>query len=200
MDHIIFNDLFVKHDKGKSLSLGSQDSNANYTRVSYDYTINNISQADEIVETIIVKLNNPDCVVITCCSKDTLQGVPLNPPPLMGSYNVIDKMKRTFVHILIFKLLHVSTTHKVILDKYFCESYVPRGIDENTFQAIVGNLGPSPYVSFIEQDIITHKPSYNEPIHLELFVHKKKIRRVLIDGGVGLNICTVNLIKVLGYS
>lgn len=41
---------------------------------------------------------------------------------------------------------------------------------------------------------------HNDPLHLEAYIHKKRIRRVLIDGGADLNICTLKLVKVLGYS
>lgn len=64
----------------------------------------------------------------------------------------------------------------------------------------MGNLDIAPHVAFTQQDILAHKPSHNDPLHLEVFVHKHKIRRVLIDGGAGLNIYTLNLVKALGYS
>lgn len=46
MNHTIFKDPFVKHDKGKATTSGSQDNTTNYTKVSYDYTIHAISLGD----------------------------------------------------------------------------------------------------------------------------------------------------------
>lgn len=70
----------------------------------------------------------------------------------------------------------------------------------NAFQAMVGKLSSTPHVAFTQQDILSHKPSHNNPLNLEVFVHKHTIRRVFIDGGVSLNICALNLVKALGYS
>ena len=33
-----------------------------------------------------------------------------------------------------------------------------------------------------------------------MFIHNVKVRCVLIDGGAGLNICTLKVVKGLGYS
>ena len=63
---------------------------------------------------------------------------------------------------------------------------------------MVGNLFASKYITFSPQDIPKDKPSHNDPLHLEVFIHRAKVRCVLIDGGEGLNICTLNIDK--GFS
>ena len=65
---------------------------------------------------------------------------------------------------------------------------------------MVGNLSASQHITFSPQDIPKDKPNHNDPLHLELFVHNIKFRCVLIDGGVGLNICTLKVVKGLGYA
>lgn len=64
---------------------------------------------------------------------------------------------------------------------------------------MVGNIATSK-VAFTEKDVPIDKPMHNGPLHLEVLIHRRKVRRVLIDGGAGLNICTLSLIKALGYS
>lgn len=64
---------------------------------------------------------------------------------------------------------------------------------------MVGNLSASK-VTFIEQYVPANRLMHNDPLQLEAFIDRKKVRRVLIDGGAGLNICTLHLIKALGYS
>lgn len=108
-------------------------------------------------------------------------------------------MKKTPTHISIFESLHISLAHRAILEKSLCESLVSRDIDENIFQDIVGILVVAPCVAFTERDIPTERLSHNDPLHLEVFMHKNKIKRVLIDGGASLNICTLNFVKALGY-
>lgn len=125
--------------------------------------------------------------------------MPSNLPPQTSNYSVVDQLRKTLAQISLFELLHISSACKVVLNKALQESVVPRNIDENTFQSMVGNIAASK-VEFTEQDVPIDRSMHNDPLDLEVLVHRRKVRRVLIDGGVGLNICTLNLIKALGYS
>ena len=85
------------------------------------------------------------------------------------------------------------------MDQALKELVVPDNIDVAQFQAMVGNLSTSQHITFCPQDIPKDKPNPNDPLHLEVFVHNVKVRRVLIDGGVGMNICIIKVVKGLGY-
>ena len=41
---------------------------------------------------------------------------------------------------------------------------------------------------------------YNQPLHIEVMIHQKRVHQVLIDNGASLNIVFVALFKKLGYS
>ena len=86
------------------------------------------------------------------------------------------------------------------MDQALKESVVLDNINVAQFQAMVGNLSTSQHITFSPWDIPQDKPNHNDPLHLEVFVHNVKVRRVLIDGGVGLNIYTLKVVKGLGYS
>lgn len=124
IDHTIFKDPFVKHDKAKASSSNAQNNTVNYTNVVFDYSINTLSTRDEMVATIIVNPKNRDCVVITRRSKVTLQGVPSNSPPPTSNYNMVDQLKRTPAQISLFELLRISSAHKAVLDKSLQDSVV----------------------------------------------------------------------------
>lgn len=89
--------------------------------------------------------------------------------------------------------------HRIVLDKALTESTIPTDIDVDQFQARIGHLATSQHVTFSNKDIPCDNTHHNDPLHLEVFVHNYKIRRVLIDGGAGLNICTMRVIIGLGY-
>lgn len=55
-------------------------------------------------------------------------------------------------------------------------------------------------ISFFEHDDVSFSHLYNTPLHIEVLVYKHQVKRVLIDGGAGLNICTLELIHALGFS
>ena len=65
---------------------------------------------------------------------------------------------------------------------------------------MVGTLSSSHHITFSPQDISKDRPGHNDPLHLEFFIPNAKFRRVLIDGGARLNICTLQVVKNLGYT
>ena len=65
---------------------------------------------------------------------------------------------------------------------------------------MVGNLSTSQHITFSPPNIPKDKPNHNDPLHLEVFIHNAKVKCVLIDGGAGLNICTLKVVNNMGYS
>ena len=64
---------------------------------------------------------------------------------------------------------------------------------------MVNNLSFAQQITFLPQDVPWDRPQHNDPLYLEVFIHNTKVRCVLIDGGAGLNICTLKVVKGLGY-
>ena len=65
---------------------------------------------------------------------------------------------------------------------------------------MVGNMYTSKHVTFLPQDVPRDRANHNDPFHLVFFIHKAKVRSILIYGGVGLKICNLKVVKGLGYS
>lgn len=80
------------------------------------------------------------------------------------------------------------------------DTVVPTDLNMDRFQAMVGYLSISHSLTFTEADDASVSQPHNAPLHIEAFIHKHRIKRVLIDGGAGLNIFTLSTIKQLGYS
>ena len=53
-------------------------------------------------------------------------------------------------------------------------------------------------VIFEEDDTSLSHP-HNQPLHIEVMIHQKRVRRVLIDNGAGLNIVSAALLRQLDY-
>lgn len=64
---------------------------------------------------------------------------------------------------------------------------------------MIGCIAPSHPITFTDNDFLHNKPNNTNPLHLDVLVHNYKVRRVLIDGEVGLNICTLRVIIDLRY-
>lgn len=55
-------------------------------------------------------------------------------------------------------------------------------------------------LTFSKHDDVSLNHPHNTFLHIKVLVYKHQVNRVLIDGGVGLNICTLKLIHALGFS
>ena len=64
---------------------------------------------------------------------------------------------------------------------------------------MVGHLTLPSYLSFSEEDDTSLSHPHNQPLHIEVMIHQKRVRRVLIDNGVGLNIVSAALLRQLDY-
>lgn len=64
---------------------------------------------------------------------------------------------------------------------------------------MVGNLFALQHITFSPQDIPKDRSNHNDPLHFKVFIDNAKVRHVLIDNREGLNICTLNFVKGLGY-
>ena len=63
------------------------------------------------------------------------------------------------------------------------------------------NLIASPdYLTFSKEDDKSLSHPHNLTLHIEVMIHKTHVRHMLIDGGARLNICSLSLLKTLGYS
>lgn len=77
---------------------------------------------------------------------------------------------------------------------------MPTDLHVDQFQAMVGHITSPHTFTFIEHDDLSMQQPHNVTLHIEAFFHNVRIRRVLIVGGAGLNICTLKLIIELGFS
>ena len=64
---------------------------------------------------------------------------------------------------------------------------------------MVGHLTSPYYMSFSEEDDNSLSHPHNQPLHIEVMIHQKRIYQVLIDNGSGLNIISVAFLRQLDY-
>ena len=55
-------------------------------------------------------------------------------------------------------------------------------------------------MSFSKEDDNSLSHPHNQPLHIEVMIHQKRVCRVLIDNGAGLNIVFAALLRQLDYS
>ena len=64
---------------------------------------------------------------------------------------------------------------------------------------MVNHIASPDYVFFLEEDDKSLSHPHNLTLHIEVMIHKTRVRCMLVDGGVGLNICSLSLLQTLGY-
>jgi len=65
---------------------------------------------------------------------------------------------------------------------------------------MVGHIAAPHHLTFLEKDLPASNNLHNNALHIKVRIHKHIIKRVLIDGGFSLNLCTLKVLKHLGYS
>ena len=65
---------------------------------------------------------------------------------------------------------------------------------------MVGHLTSPYYMSFSEEDDNSLSHPHNQPLHIEVMIHQKHVRWVLIDNRAGLNIVSVAFLRQLDYN
>lgn len=57
-----------------------------------------------------------------------------------------------------------------------------------------------PHLVKFSNDDLPLQPSHNRALNLEVWIQSTKVRRVLVDRGANLNICSLKVLKSLGIS
>ena len=64
---------------------------------------------------------------------------------------------------------------------------------------MVNHIASPRYLTFSEEDDKSVSHMHNLSLHIEVMIHRTYVKHVLIDGGARLNICSLSLLKTLGY-
>lgn len=105
------------------------------------------------------------------------------------------RLEKTPAKISILKLLKVSSIHKYILYKILQGSGVSIDIDPSHLQAMVGNIDQNDGISFDQSEFPLNNHTQNLSLYIEVFLTRRKIKIILVVNGLGLNICTLKLMK-----
>lgn len=173
----MFKNPLPSHDqRGPSTSGRNTDTTTNYTQAAYNYTLNHLYDVDEQVATLTIKDPNPTCNVVTHRSKITIRETPQGMTPLPKKYNLVEQLDKTPALISILELLHLSPSHKTILDQALHEATVTTNLNTDQFQDMVGSLRSSPCLTFSESDNSSFQQPHNASLHIEGFVNQHRIK------------------------
>ncbi|XP_070047263.1 uncharacterized protein [Nicotiana tomentosiformis] len=95
----------------------------------------------------------------------------------------------------ILSLLQNSEAHRNALMKVLNEACVPNDITSGEMVNMTGQVLESHKITFHEDELPPEGLSHNRALHITVQFEDKFIARVLIDGGLSLNICLLTTLK-----
>ena len=196
--------------------------------INYDKFVGCIAQVEPTVNVIHVRGPDRQCATTTRSGRITVAGAPPRSaaPPRPTStasttqsntrpasnaratqhnapsaqYNIIEHLGNMPAQISILDLLRTSPIHQEILDKALKEGHVPIDINTTQFETLVGHLSAACALSFKESDIPDVAPDHTLPLRIAVMVRDFAIKRVLVDNGSALNLCTLKFIKKIRFT
>ena len=153
----------------------------------------------------VINIQGPsnECAVTTRRARFNIAGPPISSTPSAPSksqYNILEHLGNMPAQISILDLLRTSPVYKDILDQALIESRVPSDINATDFRNLVGHLSSSCALSFKPTDMPVVEPDHTLPLRIAIMVANFAVKRVMIDNGSALNICTLKFIKQAGYT
>ena len=112
-----------------------------------------------------------------------------------AQYNIIEHLGNMSAQIAILDLLRTSLVYREILDSALHESRVPTDINATKFRNLVGHLSTPCALSFKTIDIPEVVLDHTLPLCIAIMVSNFSVKRVMIDNGSALNVCTLKFIK-----
>ena len=79
------------------------------------------------------------------------------------------------------------------------QASVPNSIPPEGLQAMVGSIFSPQPITFTQNDLPDIRYPHTRPLYVEALVDHYQIKRVLMDTGAGLNICTLSTARLLNF-
>lgn len=125
---------------------------------------------------------------------------PPRPPPSGLQYNIFEHLGNMPAQISILDILHTSPLYQEILDSSLHDSHVLTDIKTTKFHNLVGHLFTSCALSLKTLDIPIVDLDHILPLCIVVMVSNFVFKRVMIDNGSALNLCTLKFIKHVRYN
>ena len=113
---------------------------------------------------------------------------------------VLKQLQKTQATISLWGLLTASYHHRQALLNLLNKIQVPTTITPEALNAMIGVIRTEPTISFSDKDISDKGYSHNDPLHITIDTHGKRVPMVLVDDGSALNVCPLRTASCLGLN
>ncbi|XP_019234623.1 PREDICTED: uncharacterized protein LOC109215064 [Nicotiana attenuata] len=109
-----------------------------------------------------------------------------------ADYDVIDQLRKSPSQVSLLSLLVSSTKHQKVLIKTLNEAYVPI---KTTFEQLERMVDEVNQISFSKNDFPLEGAAHNKDLHLTVKCEGYYVKRVMLDGGSGVDICPLSTLQ-----
>nr|XP_009616645.1 uncharacterized protein LOC104109133 [Nicotiana tomentosiformis] len=117
---------------------------------------------------------------------------------LNKEYSVEEQMKKTPAQISIMDLLMSFDSHKDALLKVLSGVSLPSNTTSEALAERIGKIVEANMIIFRRDQLPIEGASYNKALHITVKCGDKVVSQVLVDGGSGVNICSLSTLQELG--
>ncbi|XP_070014359.1 uncharacterized protein [Nicotiana sylvestris] len=110
-----------------------------------------------------------------------------------ADYEVIDQLRKFPKQVSLLALLMNSTEHQKVLIKTLNEAYVPVDISVEQLKRMAERFFAINQITFSKNDLPSEGAAHNKSLHLTVKCKGHYVKRVMFDGGSGVDICHFQL-------
>ncbi|XP_075096345.1 uncharacterized protein LOC142174449 [Nicotiana tabacum] len=115
----------------------------------------------------------------------------------MTDYEVINQLQKFPAQVSLLSLLMNSTEHQKVLIKTLNEAYVPVETFVDQLERMVEGFFTINQISFSKNDLPSKGAAHNKALHLTVKCEGYYVKRVMLDGGSGVDICPLSTLQCM---
>ncbi|XP_070008155.1 uncharacterized protein [Nicotiana sylvestris] len=115
----------------------------------------------------------------------------------MADYEVIDQLRKFPEQVSLLALLMNSAEHQKVLIKTLNEAYVPVDISVEQLERMAERFFAINQITFSKNDLPSEGAAHNKALHLTVKCKGHYVKRVMLDGGSGVDICPLSTLQCM---
>nr|XP_016499102.1 PREDICTED: uncharacterized protein LOC107817750 [Nicotiana tabacum] len=112
-----------------------------------------------------------------------------------ADYEIIDQLRKSPAQVSLLSLLMNSTEHQKVLIKTLNEAYVPIETTIEQLERMAEKFFMINQISFSKNDLPPEGSAHNKALHLTVKYEGYYVKRVMLDGGSGVDICSLSTLQ-----
>ncbi|XP_015077101.1 uncharacterized protein LOC107021042 [Solanum pennellii] len=112
-------------------------------------------------------------------------------------YSVIDQLRKMPAQVSLLSLLIHSKEHREVLTRILNEAHISENITVGHFEKMVNQIFEVNRITFNDDELPLEGSGHNRALHLTVKCEEHYVKRVMVDGGSGVDICPLSTLQSL---